>query len=189
MFPVTVGGLDVPGHARRAGYRRHARGGGGCRTANASWFSRKARGPRTAASSRCARESWAVQRANVPIVPAVIEGAFEAWPRGSAPRIGEISVLYGSAIRPEEHRGCRARSWSSGCSRNCRGCKRNSGNAKPAPESGQYRLDRIVRNMGPGRSGPGNAPGRPAPETAIAFRTRARIQWPRDRKGRSPLPR
>ncbi len=45
-----------------------------------------------------------VERADVLIVPAVIEGAFEAWPRGSAPRMGEISVLYGSAIRPEEHR-------------------------------------------------------------------------------------
>jgi 1-acyl-sn-glycerol-3-phosphate acyltransferase len=45
-----------------------------------------------------------VERADVPVVPAVIEGAFEAWPRGSTPTTGEISVLYGAAIRPEEHR-------------------------------------------------------------------------------------
>ena len=43
------------------------------------------------------------ERANVPLVPAVIQGAFEAWPRGSTPAIGEVSVLYGPAIQPEEH--------------------------------------------------------------------------------------
>lgn len=43
-------------------------------------------------------------RANVPIVPAAIDGAFAAWPRGRLPRIHPIAVQYGRAIRPEEYR-------------------------------------------------------------------------------------
>lgn len=43
----------------------------------------------------------------VPIVPVVIEGSFEAWPRGqSYPKPHPIRVAYGAPIRPEAvHRG------------------------------------------------------------------------------------
>jgi 1-acyl-sn-glycerol-3-phosphate acyltransferase len=42
------------------------------------------------------------ERGRVPMVPAVIEGAFEAWPRGGRPRPGRISVLFGKPISVEE---------------------------------------------------------------------------------------
>ncbi len=44
------------------------------------------------------------RRANVPIVPAVIDGAFECWPRTKkAPKLfGRVAVLYGKPI-PAEH--------------------------------------------------------------------------------------
>jgi 1-acyl-sn-glycerol-3-phosphate acyltransferase len=41
-------------------------------------------------------------RAQTPIVPAVIEGAFEAWPRHGPPRPGRILVGYGMPISAEE---------------------------------------------------------------------------------------
>jgi len=41
-------------------------------------------------------------RAHVPIVPAAIDGAFEAWPRGRAPWFHPIAVRYGRAISPDE---------------------------------------------------------------------------------------
>jgi len=44
-----------------------------------------------------------VDRARVPIVPAVIEGTFEAWPRGRWPRPGSISVAYGRPIPVEDY--------------------------------------------------------------------------------------
>jgi len=43
------------------------------------------------------------RRAQVPVVPAVVEGAFEAWPRSSRPRMHPIMVGYGPMIRPEEY--------------------------------------------------------------------------------------
>jgi len=40
-------------------------------------------------------------KANVPIVPAVIKGAFEAWPRSRRlPRPGRLSVRFGERIEP-----------------------------------------------------------------------------------------
>ncbi|OHB55940.1 MAG: hypothetical protein A2Y12_15245 [Planctomycetes bacterium GWF2_42_9] len=44
------------------------------------------------------------KKANVPIVPVVIDGAFECWPRNQAlPSLdGKISVQYGEAIMPEQ---------------------------------------------------------------------------------------
>jgi 1-acyl-sn-glycerol-3-phosphate acyltransferase len=43
------------------------------------------------------------RKANVPIVPAVIDGAFEAWPRGRKwPGTGQIRVLYGKPIPAAE---------------------------------------------------------------------------------------
>jgi 1-acyl-sn-glycerol-3-phosphate acyltransferase len=38
------------------------------------------------------------ERAGVPIVPAVVEGAFEAWPRSGGMRRHPISVWYGRPI-------------------------------------------------------------------------------------------
>ena len=42
------------------------------------------------------------QRAQRPIVPAVVEGAFEVWPRHGSPRLGRILVAYGRPISVEE---------------------------------------------------------------------------------------
>ena len=40
---------------------------------------------------------------DLPIVPALIEGAFEAWPRGKRlPRPRPISVTFGPPLRPRE---------------------------------------------------------------------------------------
>jgi 1-acyl-sn-glycerol-3-phosphate acyltransferase len=48
------------------------------------------------------------QRAKVPILPMVIDGAFEAWPRGRAlPTLHPISVGYGEPIPPQEARSAR----------------------------------------------------------------------------------
>ncbi len=44
------------------------------------------------------------ERARVPVVPAVVEGAFEAWPRNGPMRLHSISVRYGPAISAEECR-------------------------------------------------------------------------------------
>jgi 1-acyl-sn-glycerol-3-phosphate acyltransferase len=47
--------------------------------------------------------SLVVRRAKVPVVPAAIEGAFDAFPRGAAlPRPGPISVRFGPAIPADE---------------------------------------------------------------------------------------
>jgi len=43
------------------------------------------------------------RKAAVPIVPTLIDGAFQAWPRGRAlPRPGSVIVEYGPPIRPAE---------------------------------------------------------------------------------------
>jgi 1-acyl-sn-glycerol-3-phosphate acyltransferase len=94
-FPVTRGGLDIA--AMREAVRR---------LQNGECLVVFPEGTRTSDGSIAPLHPGIlaiVERANVPIVPAVIEGAFEAWPRGSTPRANEISVLYGRAIRPEEH--------------------------------------------------------------------------------------
>lgn len=45
-------------------------------------------------------------RAGVPIVPTVIDGAFESWPRWSKiPRPYPVIVAYGTPVKPEEHGG------------------------------------------------------------------------------------
>jgi 1-acyl-sn-glycerol-3-phosphate acyltransferase len=39
----------------------------------------------------------------VPIVPTVVDGAFDAWPRKAKfPRPGKVRIIYGKAIMPEE---------------------------------------------------------------------------------------
>jgi 1-acyl-sn-glycerol-3-phosphate acyltransferase len=45
-----------------------------------------------------------VKRAKCPVVPAAVEGCFDAWPRGSAPRVfgKRIAVKYGRPIPYEE---------------------------------------------------------------------------------------
>jgi 1-acyl-sn-glycerol-3-phosphate acyltransferase len=94
-FPVTLGGLDIA--AMREAVQR---------LQNGDCLVVFPEGTRTS-DGRIAPLRPGIlaiaERANIAIVPAVIEGAFEAWPRGSAPRTGEISVLYGRAIGPEEH--------------------------------------------------------------------------------------
>ena len=44
-------------------------------------------------------------RAGVPIVPAVVDGAFEAWPKGRGIRPWPIRVIYGKPIPPAERQG------------------------------------------------------------------------------------
>lgn len=45
------------------------------------------------------------RKANVPVVPVLIEGAFEAWPRHRKfPRLGTVTVVYGEPIPPEQAR-------------------------------------------------------------------------------------
>ncbi|WP_246196497.1 lysophospholipid acyltransferase family protein [Aquisphaera giovannonii] len=47
-----------------------------------------------------------VQRAGVPVVPAGIAGAFEAWPRSRKfPRPHPVAIHFGKPIRPEEFDG------------------------------------------------------------------------------------
>lgn len=49
------------------------------------------------------------KKAKVPIVPVLIEGAFEAWPRHrKAPGIGRVTVIYGEPIYPEAGRSMTA---------------------------------------------------------------------------------
>ena len=93
-FPVTLGGLDIA--AMREAVRRLRNGE--CLVV----FPEGTRTPDGEIAPLRPGILAIIERANVPIVPAVIEGAFEAWPRGSTPRTGEISVLYGRAIWPEE---------------------------------------------------------------------------------------
>ncbi len=92
-FPVTRGGLDI------AAVREAVR-----RLQNGECLVVFPEGTRTS-DGRIAPLRPGIlaiaERANVPLVPAVIQGAFEAWPRGSAPTTGDILVLYGPAIRPE----------------------------------------------------------------------------------------
>jgi len=45
------------------------------------------------------------ERAGVPIVPAVIEGAFQAWPRTGGLRLHPISVWYGRPMTPKDRKG------------------------------------------------------------------------------------
>jgi 1-acyl-sn-glycerol-3-phosphate acyltransferase len=95
-FPVTVGGLDIA--AMREAVQRLQKGE--CLVVFPE-------GTRTT-DGRIAPLRPGIlaiaERASVPMVPAVIQGAFEAWPRGSLPTTGEISVLYGRPIPSEEHR-------------------------------------------------------------------------------------
>lgn len=95
-FPVTVGGLDTA--AVREAVRRLQ--SGECLVVFPE-------GTRTA-DGRIAPLRPGIlamaERAGVPIVPAVVQGAFAAWPRGSWPTTGEVSLLYGEPIPPEECR-------------------------------------------------------------------------------------
>lgn len=44
-------------------------------------------------------------RAGVPIVPAVVDGAFEAWPKGRGIRPWPVRVIYGAPVHPAERQG------------------------------------------------------------------------------------
>ena len=45
-------------------------------------------------------------KTKVPIVPVVVDGAFEAWPRTQKlPHFGKIRIIYGKPIMPEEYAG------------------------------------------------------------------------------------
>lgn len=46
-----------------------------------------------------------VRRAGVPVIPAVIDGSFEAWPRGEKPRAHPIRVRYGPPLAVEGLKG------------------------------------------------------------------------------------
>ena len=69
------------------------------------------------------------ERAAVPLVPVLIQGAYEVWPKGQAiPHLGRISLVFGKPMEPEnitgegirdavvglkgELSGCRIGSWS-----------------------------------------------------------------------------
>ena len=42
------------------------------------------------------------ERAAVPIVPVLIQGAYEVWPKGRGiPRLGRVSVVFGKPLKPE----------------------------------------------------------------------------------------
>jgi 1-acyl-sn-glycerol-3-phosphate acyltransferase len=93
-FPVTRGGLDIA--AMREAVRRLREG----------WclvvFPEGTRTPDGRIAALRPGILMIAERADVPIVPAVIDGAFEAWPRGALPRPGKVTVSYGRAISPQE---------------------------------------------------------------------------------------
>ena len=95
-FPVTVGGLDTV--AMREAVQRLQNGA--CLVV----FPEGTRSRDGKVAPLRPGILAIAERANVPIVPAMIQGAFEAWPRGSMPSTGDVSVLYGRPIPPEEHR-------------------------------------------------------------------------------------
>ncbi len=39
------------------------------------------------------------ERAAVPIVPVLIQGAYEAWPKGGIPRFGRVSLIFGKPMK------------------------------------------------------------------------------------------
>jgi 1-acyl-sn-glycerol-3-phosphate acyltransferase len=45
------------------------------------------------------------ERAAVPIVPVLIEGAHEVWPKGSFPRLGKIRITFGHPLEPDKISG------------------------------------------------------------------------------------
>jgi len=46
------------------------------------------------------------ERAAVPIVPVLIQGAYEVWPKGRGiPRLGTVSVVFGKPLKPENITG------------------------------------------------------------------------------------
>lgn len=47
--------------------------------------------------------SLIARRASVPVVPAVLEGPFRAWPRRGGMRLERLSVAFGKALMPDEY--------------------------------------------------------------------------------------
>jgi len=47
--------------------------------------------------------SLIARRASVPVVPAVVEGPYRAWPRRGPMRLERLSVAFGKPIRPDEY--------------------------------------------------------------------------------------
>jgi 1-acyl-sn-glycerol-3-phosphate acyltransferase len=46
------------------------------------------------------------ERAAVPIVPVLIQGAYEVWPKGQGiPHLGRISLVFGKPLKPENTTG------------------------------------------------------------------------------------
>jgi len=94
-FPVKRGGRDTT--AVREAVRRLR--GGWCLTV----FPEGTRTPDGSVGRIHAGALLIAERTGVPVVPAAIEGAFEAWPRNGWPRPGRISVAYGRPIPPQEY--------------------------------------------------------------------------------------
>ena len=95
-FPVTRGGLDVPA-LREAVSRLQD---GWCLVV----FPEGTRTETGAIGPLKPGVLAIAERAGVPIVPAVVQGVFEAWPRGGRVRPHPIAVSYGRPIGPAECR-------------------------------------------------------------------------------------
>jgi len=94
-FPVARGGYDTA--AMREAVRRLR--DGWCLTV----FPEGARTPDGNIGEMRPGVLMMAERSGVPIVPAAIEGAFEAWPRGGRPKPGRIAVAYARPISPQEY--------------------------------------------------------------------------------------
>lgn len=63
-------------------------------------------------------------RAAVPIVPVLIQGAYDVWPKGRAiPRLGRISIIFGKALNPENITGDAIRDAVVGLKGELEGCR------------------------------------------------------------------
>ena len=64
------------------------------------------------------------ERAAVPIVPVLIEGAYEVWPKGRLiPHFGRISVIFGKPLKPENLTGAGIRDAVAGLKGELSGCR------------------------------------------------------------------
>lgn len=64
------------------------------------------------------------ERAAVPIVPVLIQGAYEVWPKGRlVPRLGTISLVFGKPMDPENITGDAIRDAVAGLKGELSGCR------------------------------------------------------------------
>ena len=64
------------------------------------------------------------ERAAVPIVPVLIQGAYDVWPKGRViPRLGRISLVFGKALSPENTTGDAIRDAVVGLKGELSGCR------------------------------------------------------------------